>query len=833
LKRRGVLLFLLRESAGARGRLAFFSGSIAIGVAAVVAVAALSGAMADGMRGQSRQLMAADIKLEAHQPIVLDLGALPGARATQVRELATMAGRLGPAGTVAASRLVELKVLQGPYPYYGELGLGGANGRDPALTLDALLAPDAVVVAPELGQGLGLALGDQLRLGGANFRIAGWVLEEPDRMGFSLTLGPRVFLSQAGLERTDLLGALNRVRYSTLVALPESLGPVALTRVAEGLAADAGGEVEARTHFEAQPNVRRGLERFGSFLGLVALLSLVLGGLGVAEIMRSWMASKRLGIAVWRTLGLRPREILSLHLLHALSFALLGSLLGALVGGSLPFLLSHWAPDLISPELIRAWQPLAMLRGVGLGVGVAAIFALPALVSGWRVPPSLVLRSDMESLRAPRRVRFGAWGVLFVGLFLAAWLQAGRADYALGFSFGLLILATALALGAKLLMALAARLPRGRIGPLLTYGVAALARPGAGTMGSIVALGLGSMVVVSMGLIENGLAAELKGALPENAPSVFLVDVQKSQWDAVEALLQREGAERCEMVPVIMARYGGTRVLGDPDEPKSKAAWATTREQRLTYLDELPASNTLVAGSWWSDPEHFEVSMEQGYAESLGVELGELVQFRIQGVPFEFRLTSLRAIRWESFEINFFIVVEPGALEDAPQFRLAAASLEAGAEDRVQNELVERFPNITMLRIRPIIERVAALMTRIALGVRLLGGFTILAGSVGASQSRRGREVALLKTLGQRRFEVRRMFAVEFALGGLVAGLLGALGGFGLAYAFLRGVLEFDVQLPWWWLGPLVLGVALLAVLAGLAASRRSLAAAPLESLRG
>jgi putative ABC transport system permease protein len=302
--------------------------------------------------------------------------------------------------------------------------------------------------------------------------------------------------------------------------------------------------------------------------------------------------------------------------------------------------------------------------------------------------------------------------------------------------------------------------------------------------------------------------------------------------------LETEQAARIEMVPVIMARYAGARVAGEIGAPQSSAEWATSREQRLTYLQELPDSNRIVEGELWSDPDYFEISMEVGYAESLGVKLGDLVSFRIQGVPIELRLTSLREVSWESFEINFFLVVEPGVLEEVPQFRLAAALLDPEAEDRVQNNLVKDYPNITFLRVRPIIEKVSRLLERIALAVRFLGSFTILAGivilagSVGASQARRGREVALLKTLGVTRSGIRRMFLTEFALSGLVAGCLGVLGAFALSWSFLELVLKFESQLPWWVLVPAILGTALLATLAGLAASARALRETPVQSLR-
>ncbi len=865
MKLGGILRFVRRDSRGSRGSLVFFVACVAIGVAAVVAVDGVARAIDAGLRSRSRELLAADIAVQGRQPLPAELDAAiarvaPDAERIDVRELATMAGALSAAGDVERSRLCELKVVDAAYPFYGELTL------EPAGRLADLLDASTAVVAPELMSGLGLAVGDTVRVGGADFRVAAVVLDEPDRLDFALVLGPRVFLSSAGFDRTSLLGVGNRVKYRALLRLPGNPVEDELDRVKDELDDSIPATVRLRfeTHFEAQPGVRRGLERFASFLGLVALLSLVLGGIGVAEVVRSWLRSRTIGIAVWRVMGLRPREILVLHVAHIVVFALIGSVLGAVLGGAVPFALPALMPDLLSADLVESWQPLALLRGIGLGVGVALLFALSALTAVWRVSPALVLRSDAEPLPAPRLVRIGALLLLGGGLFASAWIQGGRADYAGWFTGGLAVLALLLFLGARALVWCAGVLPRGRFGPTVAHGIAALARPGVGTVGAIVSLGLGTLVVTGMALIERRLQSELRGALPENAPSVFLVDVQPDQWEAVERVLADGGADRIDMVPVIMARLAAIRGdtvaslvedRGDDDErergerdegDRRPRRWALTREQRLTWLDELPDSNRVTArlaanaadDVLWRDPERDEISLEEDYAENLGVGVGDSIAFDVQGLEFEFLVSSLRQIEWESFDINFFVVVEPGALDDAPQMLLAAARVASSAEDAIQDQLVQSFPNVTMLRIRPILEKVADLLGRIALGIRVLGAFTILAGvailagSVGASRLRRGNEVALLKTLGVTRRGVLQLFAMEFALSGLVAGALGAAGAYALAWGFLEHVVELEADLP-----PLgfVLAMGLtatLAVTAGIAASLRALRARPIESLR-
>ncbi|HVR95916.1 MAG TPA: FtsX-like permease family protein, partial [Thermoanaerobaculia bacterium] len=368
-------------------------------------------------------------------------------------------------------------------------------------------------------------------------------------------------------------------------------------------------------------------------------------------------------------------------------------------------------------------------------------------------------------------------------------------------------------------------------------------RPGAAAGGAIVALGLGVLVVLAMSLVEGRLTSQLAAEFPENAPSAFLVDIQPPQWPGVERLLRQAGGQDVRSVPVVMARFAaidGVRVedLVSRSQERGRRRWALTREQRLTYMRKLPADNRVVAGKLWSDPGRPEVSLEKEFADDLGVRLGSILRLNVQGVPLDLEVTSIRTVDWGTFGINFFLVVEPGALEDAPQQRLAVARLPRGGEQRVQDRLAAEYPNVTFLRIREILEKILKVMRRISLGIRFLGGFTvaagiaILAGAISAGSARRGREVALLKTLGFTRRGVVATFAVEYALIGLVAGAIGAVGATVLAWA----VVTRGFEIPWRF-DPLSLAVTLaasvgLAVVAGLAASLRALEKRPLEVLR-
>jgi putative ABC transport system permease protein len=849
---------LARESRGSRGRLAFFIACLAVGVAAVVAVAGLSASLRDGIRREARQLLAADLAVRGNQPLPSEVLAaitdLPGARRTDVKETVTVAAAPARDGQPGPSQLVELKVIDGFYPFYGKLDLR------PQRPLNELLTPDTAVVASDLLAHLGLKVGDSLQVGGQGYRIAGIVLSEPDRVSISFTLGPRVFLSGAGFARTTLEDQGSRMSYKALVKLPEGVPPTALDATAERLkqALPRGEVYRVETYRQSQPALQRNISRVERFLGLVALLSLFVGGIGVAQSVRAWLSSRLDAIAILKCLGMRPREIFPLYLGQTVLLGLAGSLVGILAGVAVQLVLPHLFPDLIPGALIRPWQPAALLRGLGLGVGVALLFSLPPLSAVLRVPPARVLRREAEPLPQHRWVSVATVLALVAGVWGMAAFQSGSARLGAQFTGGVALVTAALAGAAFLVSWGVRRLPRDlfSLRPWLRHGIAALARPGAAASGAIVALGLGVLVVLGMSLVERRITGQLEKELPTNAPSAFLIDIQPAQWPGVESLLKQQGAQGIESVPVVMARLTsidgvpverlqapegapeGERQQGSQEGGRRRERWALTREQRLTYRKELPRDNKIVAGSLWNDPAHAEVSLEQEFANDLGVHLGSTLSFNIQGVPVDLKVTSLRTVNWQTFGINFFLVVEPGVLEGAPQQRLAVARLPKGGEQRMQDLLAARFPNVTFLRIREILEKVLKVLRRISLGIRFLGGFTvvagiaILAGAVSAGSARRGREVALLKTLGMTRRGVAATFAVEYALVGLVAGLIGAVGGSVLAW----GVVTKGFELPWTF-APLNLAVALagtilLAVIAGLAASLRALERRPIEVLR-
>jgi putative ABC transport system permease protein len=835
----GLLLRLLvREGRGARSRLLPFVASLAIGVAAVVLVAGLGDSLVRSLRLEARPLLGADVVARSARPLPPALDEVATrfpevGRATSV-DFLTMVAVPAADERPGRSAMAELKAVSPGWPFYGVPTL------EPARPLTDLLDAEGVVVEPALLERLGVHVGDEVRVGGAAFTVRGVVTAEPGRVPSGLSTGPRLFLGLEGLARSGLGDTGARITWRALYHVPDETRAAELAAWLTAAAPDGAATVERWS--DAQPSTRRSLERTTSWLGLVALLSLIVGGVGVAQSTRAWLARRLDALAVQRCLGLTSRDLLLVSLGQTFVFALAGSALGAVVGTVALALAPYALAGLLPPGAVVPWQPAAIARGVASGLAVALVFAAQPLDRASRVPPLRVLRRDVEPLPEPPGRRVALAGGLGGAVFVLAWFQSGDPWVAAAFGAGLLGVAAVGAGTAGAFAAAAARLAH-HVSPWwLRHGLASLGRPDAAVVPAVVSLALGVLVVTTTVLVERRLFAQVADEFPTQAPSAFLVDVQSDQREGVTELLREAGGTRLEAAPMVVARLAAVDGLGidalvAAHGPDSR--WALTREQRLTYLPALPASNTIVQGAPFTPGPSGELSLEVRYAESLGAKLGSVVRFDVQGVEVELTVTSLRTVSWETFDMNFFLIAEPGLLEDAPQSTLVTVQLPVDREASVQDALVAGYPNVTLISVRNLLGQVRGLLERVGFGIRAVGAFTAAAGiailmsGVAADAVRQARKVALLKTLGTTRAGVVGLFAVEYGLLGLLAGTLGAGGAWALSWV----VVARWMHLPWRTDAPALLAAVSSAValtaLVGVLANMRALRARPAEVLRG
>jgi putative ABC transport system permease protein len=754
----------------------------------------------------------------------------------RVRELVGMVRSPARGGSV----LVELKTAGDGYPLYGRLA------TTPPLPLGALVKDDGAVVQRELLDRLGVAVGDRLVVGEVTLTVRGVVDAEPDRAASLVALGPRVFLSADALERSRLVGFGSRVRHRVLVGLPVGVAAGATRAALAQAVVDPGVRVAA--YDEAQPGLRRFFAQLTTYLGLVGLASLLVGGIGVAASVSAFVARQVPTIATLKALGTESPTLVAAYLIQTQAIALAGGVAGAALGVALQPLLAAALAGLVPFALEWHAQPATLVRAVAMGLVVTLLCTWAPLAAVRAVPAWLILRRDVE----PAAGRGRRWATLVpVGLGLAALALWQAGSLKTGGLFVAACLAALLALVglARGLMLLARWLPRAH-GLAWRHGLAALRRPGGHAPRVVVALGMAAMLLVTVALLQSVLGRQIDLEQRRQAPSFFFLDVQPDQRDAFVRLVTDTAGTTPVLTPVVRGRLAAvdgervTREMVDRRRARGEegeGGWYFTREYVLTWADAPPAGNVLLRGHWWTSAgpaSAAQASVEEAAARHLGVDVGSRLTFDVQGVPVEAAVTSIRRVDWQSLQTNFFVVLTPGALEGAPATWVATARVPAAAEPALQNAVVAAFPNVTAIPVRDVMERVAVVLDEIAVAVRLVALFTlgtglvVMAGALAATRSQRLYESVVLRTLGATRGVVARAFAVEYGLLGAAAGVGGGLLATLLAWAVVRWVLDA----PWSFdPAPLLLGLAAtitLALAVGFLTTFRLLGQKPLPVLR-
>jgi putative ABC transport system permease protein len=858
-----------REIRAAWRQFAGLVACVALGVAALVAVGTFAANLRASMSREGKTLLGGDLELRSPRPLddaiearLADLAAA-GATTARLRELASMARSDG--GTAL---MVEVKAVDAGYPLYGRLE------TRPAGALADLLADGGALVDQRLLERLRINPGDRLALGEAVLTVRGVILHEPDRSGSLLTLGPRVLVSDRTLDATGLTGPGARIRYKALVRLPEgraSVLPESLRRGAARVdlsAESANGPAAARvlrqrltraaedpavrvaSFDRAQPSLRRFFDQLETYLGLVALATLFVGGVGVAAAVRTFVRRRREAIAILKCLGASSRLLVGGYLLQAAVLGIAGSLAGAVIGVVLQPLVVRLLVGVVPFAVDTQVHPGTLVRAFALGGVTTVLVALWPLLEIAAVPPSLLLRRDVDDRPVPGRRRWLAGAGIAAGLVALVMWQAGSLGLAAIFVGATVAALGLLAVIARAVVAAARRAPR-PASLVLRQGIANLARPGGHTAGIVVALGTGVMLLVAIGLLEANLGRQIDHERRREVPSFFFIDIQAAQRDRFAAVVREVSGVEPVVIPIVRARLAA--VNGEPvtraglarRRPPDDRQFYFTRDYFLSTAREVPESNVLVAGRWWEPGAaraagggRVLASVEEKAAESLGVAVGSTLTFDVQGVPIEADVTSVRKVDWQTFSANFMVLLSPGALDGAPETYIATARVAPGVEAALQNAVAAEMPNVTGVPVRDVFQRVDAVLGRVALAVRAIAvlaiavGLAVMAGALVASRYQRLLESVILRTLGATRGLVARVFAVEYACLGAAAGL----GGSALAVLLAWAVVHFILDTPWTFEPALVgMGVLLavaVAVAVGFLATYRLLGQKPLVVLR-
>ena len=810
------------------GELRILAAALVIAVTSVSAVSFFSDRVDRGMQQQAAELIAADLVVSAARPISPALRqqarqrGLRTAEAMQFRSVALADER---------PQLVEVKAVTPGYPLRGALRIAAAPFAADNATSD-IPASHSVWVEPRLLQLLDLTVGDSLQLGASRFTITQVLTYEPDRGGDMFSVAPRVLLNAQDVPATQLIRPGSLVNYRLLIAGDAASVQDFRTLLREQLEPNE----QVLNIKDGRPELRAALDRAQRFLGLAALISVLLAGVAVATAARRFAQRHLDTSAILRCLGATQRTIIRAFGLEMLWLALLASSVGVILG-----LLTQTGITRILDQLLLTALPAPSLRPLVLGYATGVIlllgFALPPLLALRHVPPLRVLRRDQTGKTTPASLVYA--GVLASMGALLYW-QIGDLYLVLYVLGGMLATLLVLALAAWVLIKLLNGL-RQRVGVAWRFGLANIARRPASSVIQIVAFGLGIMVLLLLSTVRNDLLNDWRQSLPPEAPNHFLINVQPDQVAGIQSFFDKQGLVKPALYPMVRARLVrlNAHQVSSDDYENTRAKHLVTREFNLSWAEKPQVDNTVVAGKWWRQRDFGKplLSLEEGLAETLGIKLHDTLTFDINGREQTFTVSSLRAVDWDSFHINFFTVVPPGVLEHEPATWVTSLYLDA-AQKRRLGQLVQQFPNVTVIDIEAIMNRVRGIIDRVILAVQFIFLFTLFAGlavlyaAIQANQDERRYESAVLRTLGARKPVLLRGLFAEFLTLGALAGLLGGLAATALAWLLAERVFHFAYQFdPRIGLAGIALGLAIVGI-AGVLGTHRVLTQPPAITLR-
>ena len=844
-----------REMRSSRGKFFFVILSVAIGVAALTGVRGFSTSFRGALLTRARSIMAGDLAARMFQQITpdqqkgLDEIAATGVEITPVTELLSMAS----SPKTMDPLLISLKAVDPKkYPFYGKVDL------EPADALSAVLGDDTVVVADDLLIRLHMKVGDQLTVGSRSFRIASVVTNEPDRLSGNFAAGPRVLISRGGLDASGLLapGSHSGQRYLFKVPKPRNGAPISEKAVAdlklrlEKLLPEA----QVTDYRETNPALTQGLDRATSLLSLMSLVALVLGAIGVAMAMRAHLQQRLDTIAIMKSLGARSGQIIKIYLLQTLLLGVLGGLIGVALGVGVQLAFPYLLARLINVQTDVHLQVRTILTGLGAGVLTTLLFTLPPLLDIRGVRPILILRRAVEDNDDPfttairkkitkNLAQIGAALLILIGLALIAITLSDSAMVGAVFSIGLIVvLAFLLAASAGLLASLRFFLSRTRLSlpSSLRHGLANLYRPGNPSAALLAAVGMGVMQIMTVYLVQQAVVTELHISSAPDLPNVFLIDITTAEIDGVRKLLIAQPGVTIapEMLPVVSSRIIAINGVPASEVKLKNFPRRMLQSISLTWSATPPPGTKTVAGKWWAeDSSAPQVVVAKRQADRLGVKVGSTITFAAQDKQIVATVAALiEADGQHAYSRAEFIMPQP-VLADLPVVWYGGVHVDPARVEGLQRALYRAYPTVTVINVAAALETVRNVVIQITYVIQFLAAFSIFAGvvilasSIAGTRYRRIREVVVMKTLGATRSRIATVFSIEFAVLGLVAGLVGVFFANVVARTLLTR-LTIVYHFQWTWtLGALV-ATALLAVVTGWASSHRILGQKPLEVLR-
>jgi putative ABC transport system permease protein len=810
------------------GELRLFAVAMVIAVGTVTAIGFFNDRLQRGLTHRSAELLGADVALQSPDP-------LPREWLEQARERGLQTAATVDFSSVALRadrlQLAAIRAVAPGFPVRGAVRTAPALYQPDAAAAD-IPAPGTAWAEARLLHALGIGIGDRIEIGGATLSVTRVLTYEPGRSGNFFAFAPRILMHADDVGRTQVIQPGSRVTYALGIAGDTT----ALHNYRDWLAPQLSASQRFVGPREGRTGIARAVERIDRYIGLTGLIAVLLAGVAIAMAARRYSARHYDTSAMLRCLGCTQRDILQIYLPQLFVLGLAASAAGCVLG-------------LIAQEaihaLVRSLFPIELpapgvepiFYGMLTGVLVLAGFAMAPVLRLKQVAPLRVLRRELAPLPA------SAWmvaGLATLAMVVLLWRYTGSATLLLGVVAGI-VAASALLGGLAWALMRIARRWRRRTGVAWQLGLNNLARRARSSIGQILAFGLTLMAMAVIGLVRTDLLSTWQHQLPADAPNHFAFNVLPDEVPAMEKFFQTHSISAQALYPMVRGRL--TEINGEPlrqaatkEEDDSNAA--TRRDLNLTWAATPPPDNRIVRGEWWDGSKSgLRVSVEEMLAQRLGIKLGDTLRFAIGGVTRDARVTSLRKVQWDSFHPNFFMIFEPGSLDEFPATYLTSFRL-TQAQKPLMVDLLRQFPSTTILELDQFLQQARAIVEQASLAIELVllfvfaAGIAVLYAALSASLDERLHEGALLRTFGASRRQLRAAQIAEFALLGFLAGIVAAIGTELIAFVAYTRVFELDYAVKWpvWIIAPLA-GAAVIGF-AGYLGTRRVVEQSPLRVLR-
>ncbi len=838
-----IMLALRLARREMRGRLAgfrIFFACLLLGVAAIAGVESLSAAFLTGLAEQGRTLLDGDVVVQlVHRTATReerDFLARHG-RVSRTVSLRAMAYALEN-GSEAERQLVELKAVDGAYPFFGTVALDPAQNLTRALGCDAQVC--GAVAEQTLLDRLHLAPGGLLKIGTEIFRVSAALKSEPDRISGGFSLGPHVIIGDDGLKRTGLvtLGSLIDYNYHVVLVTNETIA--AFKSAANAAFPDGGWEIRDRN--DAAPGIRRFVEQVTSFLTLVGLTALAVGGVGAGQAITAFLDRKKEEIATLKSLGADGGLIFLVYFIQVMAIALGAIVAGVVIGALLPFVVQYFYGDRIPApaEITVYFKPL--LLGAVFGLLSAVAFSVPPLARARLIAPASLFRDIVAPADAHGALPYLLLAALAAFLVVALALALAPSPlFAIEFLGGTAAALAALRLIAEGFRFALSRLPRPR-SPAPRLAFANLTRPGAAAASVITALGLGLTLLVTVSLLDRTISRQVENRLPGTAPSFFFVDIQSDETARFDKLVRGfASATDFRRTPMIRGRIVAIKGVPAKDAVIAPGAkWAVNGDRGITYAATPPEGSVITQGRWW--PANYSgpplLSFDQALADGMGLKLGDHLLLNVLGREIDTTIASFRKVDFSTGNQNFIIVMSPGLIDHAPHSFLATVRVAPNEEERLFRAVTDAFPNISTIRVKDAIAQVNALLQEMAAGVRaaslltIFSGLLVLAGAIAAGSRSRLYDATVLKVLGATRLRIAFVYVIEYGVLGLLTGALALAVGTFSADVICREILEVPLDFDLWVVTSTIVGGTAVTLIFGLVGGWTALSAPAATQLR-